>query len=209
MNTDFKILSTIEYFDLLEDISVLRDKDSIALLLDKHYEKYSPTNPNYIKYLSQHTYAINLNIKDEESDLRIKNGDFVIEKGDIALGSEFNPFAYTELWIHEKNIETSQNKLDTLLESDNLDFNSLLMDNLVPEIYDEDYISDIELSKIDLRRAKRIAESYKKVTKNPTDITKKLDLFIKSIDLSSKVFNFIIKPLILLFLSIIIYYFYN
>lgn len=100
-----KVLTRDDYFQIVLEIRDL-ERVSLGHYLDDKYLKLAGKNPDFVKILYKDIVKVLDGVdKDDDNDLLIENGDFIVEYGDIKqTGHPINlHFALT--WLHMKLVE--------------------------------------------------------------------------------------------------------
>lgn len=101
-----KVLTRDDYFQIILEIREL-ERISLSTYLQDKLDKLQTKNPDFIKILYKDINRILDGVdKEDDNDLLVENGDFVIEYGDIKLTGYPTNFHFALIWLHTQLVES-------------------------------------------------------------------------------------------------------
>ena len=129
------MLKRTDYLDLIEKIRNT-EKKSIDEYIDKVLEPLRCENEFFIETLYKDVYYLIKDIdKQGENDLEIKNGDLVIEDGDLKLTGYQSRLHNLSIWLHLEMVNKfmEENPFQFIEKMENFELNFLEKPNYTPE----------------------------------------------------------------------------
>jgi len=146
------MLNRNDYLNLIQEIRNT-EKKSIDEYIDKVLKPLRKENKNFIEILYKDIYYLIKDIdKKGENDLEIKNGDLVIEDGDIKLTGYQSRLHNLSNWLHMEIVNKfmEENPLKFIEKMENFENNFLKKPNYTPE-----YKSKLDRIKSSLRKERK------------------------------------------------------
>ena len=129
------MLKRTDYLQLIEEIRNT-EKKSIDEYIDKVLEPLRNENKYLIETLYKDVHYLIKDIdKRGENDLEIKNGDFVIEDGDLKLTGYQSRLHNLSIWLHLEMVKKfmEENPFQFVEKMENFELNFLEKPNYTPE----------------------------------------------------------------------------
>ena len=129
------MLKRTDYLELIEEIRNT-EKKSIDEYINKVLEPLRNENEYFIETLYKDIHYLIKDIdKNEENDLDIKNGDFVIEEGDLKLTGYQSRLHNLSIWLHLEMVKKfmEENPLQFIEKMENFELNFLEKPNYTPD----------------------------------------------------------------------------
>tara|TARA_R110002051_G_scaffold324635_1_gene422815 strand:- start:9917 stop:10483 length:567 start_codon:yes stop_codon:yes gene_type:complete len=129
------MLKRTDYLDLIEEIRNT-EKKSIDEYIDKVLEPLRHENEFFIETLYKDVHYLIKDLdKQGENDLEIKNGDLVIEDGDLKLTGYQSRLHNLSIWLHLEMVKKfmEENPFQFIEKMENFDLNFLDKPNYTPE----------------------------------------------------------------------------
>jgi len=129
------MLKRTDYLDLIEKIRNT-EKKSIDEYIDKVLEPLRSENEFFIETLYKDVHYLIKDIdKQGENDLEIKNGDLVIEDGDLKLTGYQSRLHNLSIWLHLEMVNKfmEENPFQFIEKMENFELNFLEKPNYTPE----------------------------------------------------------------------------
>lgn len=96
------VLTRDDYYKIIVELIDL-ERISLGDYLEEKYKRHIDKNPNFIKILYKDiNFVLDGIYKDNELDLAVENGDFVVEYGDLKLEGNPNNLVYVLNYLHTK-----------------------------------------------------------------------------------------------------------
>ncbi len=129
------MLKRTDYLELIEEIRNT-EKKSIDEYIDKVLEPLRNENEYFIETLYKDVYYLIKDIdKQGENDLEIKNGDLVIEDGDLKLTGYQSRLHNLSIWLHLEMVKKfmEDNPFQVVEKMENFELKFLEKPNYTPE----------------------------------------------------------------------------
>lgn len=142
-----------DYLNIIEEIRNT-DKKSIDEFIEKILKPLIIENDTFIEILYKDIYYLTKDIdKNGENDLLIKNGDFVVEDGDLKLTGYQSRLHNLSIWLHMEICKKfmEKNPLTFIESMQNFENNFLKKPNYTPE-----YKAKLDKIKSSLKKERKL-----------------------------------------------------